>query len=134
VAEVDGDIVGQIMYAKTKIIHNDAHEIPAVSFGPVSILPDFQGSGIGSQLITTTLSLVRQEFPDIRYVIIMGDDAYYRRFGFLPAVAYGLTDEDGVMSEHLLVCDLHGGEPEDVGGKIVFGKTYNEIKEEEKAK
>jgi putative acetyltransferase len=51
---------------------------------PVAVHPDFQGRGVGSELIETTLSL-----PPIAAasVFVLGHPAYYERFGFVPIVS-----------------------------------------------
>lgn len=48
---------------------------------PVAVHPDFQRRGVGSKLLETTLSL-----PPINAapVFVLGDPAYYERFGFVP--------------------------------------------------
>jgi putative acetyltransferase len=48
---------------------------------PLAVHPDFQRRGIGTDLIRATLSL-----PPISTapVFVLGDPAYYERFGFAP--------------------------------------------------
>ncbi len=45
VIEVDGEIVGNIMYTKAKLIDESGEEKDILTFGPVCILPEYQ-SGI----------------------------------------------------------------------------------------
>ena len=60
VAELDGTLAGNIMYTKAKIVGDDAEEYPVLSFGPISVLPEVQGRGIGGKLIRHTLALQRK--------------------------------------------------------------------------
>ena len=47
VAEMDGKIVGNIIYSKAKLIDENGYEKNIVSFGPLSVLPEYQRMGIG---------------------------------------------------------------------------------------
>ncbi|MEI3338767.1 MAG: GNAT family N-acetyltransferase [Eubacterium sp.] len=53
--ETDGEVIGHIMYSHAEIQTHDGQKIPIMVFGPVSILPEYQGRGYGSMLITHTL-------------------------------------------------------------------------------
>jgi putative acetyltransferase len=104
VAEVDGIVVGNIMYARSSI-HSEQGEIhPVLTFGPVSVLPSCQGRGIGSELIRHTMSLATELGHEA--VVIYGDPGYYRRFGFVPAESYGIKGKNGRYSPALQVKEL----------------------------
>lgn len=51
VATIDEKIVGNIMYTKAKILGDDGKEHAVICFGPISVLPSFQGMGIGTMMI-----------------------------------------------------------------------------------
>lgn len=51
VAEWNGQIVGNIMYTKSKLIDEAGIEKRTLTFGPISILPEFQRRGIGKRLL-----------------------------------------------------------------------------------
>ena len=55
VIEVDGQIVGNIMYTKAKLTDEGGTEKEIVTFGPVSILPKYQRNGYGKMLIEHSL-------------------------------------------------------------------------------
>jgi len=42
VAECDGKIVGNIMYTKAWLVDETGKEMDIVSFGPISVLPEYQ--------------------------------------------------------------------------------------------
>ncbi len=54
VAQVNGKIVGNIVYTKAKILDDSGVNHNVITFGPISVLPAFQGKGIGSNLIEHT--------------------------------------------------------------------------------
>ena len=57
VAEINGKIVGNIMYMRSSITDGDQTHYPVITFGPISVLPKEQGKGVGSKLIEHTLKL-----------------------------------------------------------------------------
>ncbi|TVQ29617.1 MAG: N-acetyltransferase [Geminicoccaceae bacterium] len=48
--------------------------------GPLAVQPAWQGRGIGSNLVRRGLAALRAE--DVAAVLVLGDPAYYGRFGF----------------------------------------------------
>lgn len=123
VAEKDGVVVGNIMYAKTGIHTSSEVDVEVLTFGPVSVLPALQGTGIGSKLIRYTLALAR----DMSYsaVVIYGDHDYYCRFGFIPAEEFGIKTADGWFSPALQVLELIPGALDGISGCFDEGAAYH---------
>lgn len=48
--------------------------------GPISVLPDRQGQGIGAALMRAAINALRQQ--DARGCVLLGEPGYYSRFGF----------------------------------------------------
>jgi predicted N-acetyltransferase YhbS len=88
VAEVDGKIVGSILYSKSKLTALSGIEYESIAFGPISVHPDFQKKGIGSSLIHYTFRIAEQ--MGYTSVFITGNPDYYGRFGFEAASDYGI--------------------------------------------
>jgi putative acetyltransferase len=61
----------------------------ALGLAPVAVAPSRQRSGIGSLLIRRALELAVAGKWEI--VFVLGDPAYYRRFGFDQALASGFA-------------------------------------------
>lgn len=114
VAEIDGQIVANIMYTKSKIIHSNGAESETVTFGPVSVLPEWQIQGIGSALIRHSLD--RAGELGYRAVVIIGHAAYYPRFGFQPASEHDLTLPDGTAFDAFMARELVAGALGNRGG------------------
>ena len=87
VIECDEKIIGHINYSVGFIDYDD-ERADAVILGPVAIHEDFQNQGLGSRLIDYTLNLAENE--GIPFVLVVGDECYYHRFGFVSASKYGL--------------------------------------------
>ncbi|WP_425052759.1 GNAT family N-acetyltransferase [Psychromarinibacter sp. S121] len=84
---VDGpEIVGHIAFSPVTA-GTDAEGW--YGLGPVSVHPDRQGQGIGGAMIEEGLALLRGR--DAKGCVLVGDPAYYSRFGFRSdgAVSYG---------------------------------------------
>ncbi|MBR3139261.1 MAG: GNAT family N-acetyltransferase [Methanobrevibacter sp.] len=83
VIEKDDKIIGHINYSKGKL--NDKESLV---LGPVCIDKNYQNRGYGSRLIEFTLKLIEKQ--NVGYVFIVGDENYYRRFGFESASKYNI--------------------------------------------
>ena len=59
---------------------------PALMLGPLAVAASHEGRGLGSKLMRYALN--QAAAAGHRAIILVGDEAYYRRFGF----ARGLTD------------------------------------------
>lgn len=51
VLELNGDVIGNIMYTKAKLIDENGISKNILTFGPVSILPAYQRMGYGKMLM-----------------------------------------------------------------------------------
>src|SRR2546421_10233545 len=80
VALSDGKLVGHILFSGVTIA-NSPDTFSGVGLAPVAVLPEFQREGIGSRLIREGLRQCKQSGYDA--VVLIGDPAYYSRFGFL---------------------------------------------------
>jgi putative hydrolase of the HAD superfamily len=92
VAVLDGVIVGHILFTPVTAAGGRDRKKGA-GLGPVAVLPEFHGKGIGSRLIRAGLERMRQQGTP--YVVLLGDPAYYYRFGFKAGRDCGLTSEYG---------------------------------------
>ena len=107
VAEIDGNIVGSIMYTKSTLIGEDQEKVEIVSFGPLCVHPDYQRKGIGTALIEQTKSLVKK--MGIPAIIIYGDPHNYCKHGFKNGIDYQVSNMDGEYPLGLLVLELQPG-------------------------
>ena len=51
VIERDGRVIANIMYTKAKLIDTDKNEKQVLTFGPISVLPEYQRQGYGKMLM-----------------------------------------------------------------------------------
>jgi putative acetyltransferase len=79
VAEFEGRVVGHIAFSPAFAANGDSGWF---TLGPVSAEPELKGQGIGSAVIREGLDQLRRR--DAAGCILVGDPAYYARFGFRP--------------------------------------------------
>ena len=78
VAEIDSKIVGHIIFTAIKIEADSA--AGGYILAPLAVAPNFQGTGVGTALITRGLQILEQR--DAGFVLVLGDPNYYSRTGF----------------------------------------------------
>lgn len=93
-----------------------AGKTPALLLGPLVAAPDRQGQGIGTRLMEE--GLARAAAEGHRIVVLVGDEPYYRRFGFSTALARRLKLPGWVDRKRFLVRELVSGAMHGVGGMI----------------
>jgi putative acetyltransferase len=71
-------IVGHALLSRVGLIARDVAPLPALALAPVAVAPAQQGRGIGCALVRACLGLADPALP----VFVIGDPAYYTRFGF----------------------------------------------------
>ena len=96
VIEKDKKIIGHINYSYGTINYDEKKSEKGLILGPISIDEIYQNQGYGSKLISYTLNII--EDKSIPFVFVVGDENYYKRFGFESASKYNLflegTDRD----------------------------------------
>ncbi len=129
VAELNGKIVGNIMYSRCEILRPDGSVTKALVFGPVSVLPEYQRQGIGARLIEH--SLTRAKKLGHGAVVITGHTAYYPKFGFVPASQFGLTMPDGSAFDAFMALELREGYLGMAGGMWKCCAAFDAVENEE---
>jgi len=104
VALADGQIVGNIMYTKSRLVGLEGTTLEIATFGPVSVVPEFQKRGIGASLISH--SLERASAMGIPAVVIYGSPHHYCRHGFKSARDFNIANEQGKHPYAMLALEL----------------------------
>ena len=90
VAEKDGHIVGHVLFSRL-LVDPDGTAFDAVSLAPLAVDPDYQGQGVGSALVRRGHELLKERGEKLS--IVVGDPAYYGRFGYARAGAEKFTSD-----------------------------------------
>jgi predicted N-acetyltransferase YhbS len=127
VAIFNDEIIGNIVYAKAKII-DISKEYNVLTFGPVSVLPMYQKNGVGKKLIEHTITKSKE--MGFNAIIIYGNPKYYERFGFKNSKEYKITDMEGNYNNALMALELYPKSLENINGKFFEGEAYKIDKKE----
>lgn len=100
VAIEDNKIVGYILFTKVKI--GDYEEI---ALAPLAVLPEFQKKGIGGSLIKKGHEIAKK--LGYHYSIVLGSEKYYPKFGYVPAIKYGIKAPFQVDNENFMAVKLN---------------------------
>jgi predicted N-acetyltransferase YhbS len=101
-AESDGAVV-----ATVRLWHVEAAGVPALLLGPLAVAPELQGEGLGKAMMRE--ALWRAACRGHGAVLLVGDAAYYERFGFSGDVADDLAMPGPVERERFLGLELRDG-------------------------
>jgi predicted N-acetyltransferase YhbS len=122
-AEADGRIIASILYSRAKIRLDSGGEMPVLSFGPIAVLPAYQGKGVGGRLIRHTQAMAR-ELGEAA-ILIYGDPAYYSRYGFVPAEKYGVGSAQNEYCDALQAYELYEGALRNAAGRFEEDAVYD---------
>lgn len=122
VAAEDGRIVGHVMLSEAGI-QTENGPVEALALGPVGVLPDRQGEGIGSALIREALG--RCARAGHRIVVLVGHPGYYPRFGFSAGLAENLSS--AYSGEAFMALELAPGALSGVSGLFRFAPPFGRV-------
>lgn len=79
VGTIESTIVGHVIFTDCRVAGRDDH---AALLGPLVVEPAWQRRGIGAAIIRAGMS--RAKDSGVSQIFVLGDPAYYGRFGFRP--------------------------------------------------
>jgi len=124
VAIKNDKVVGHVLFSAASIENNE-DSIPALVLAPVAVLPEFQNQGVGTKLIERGLDECRKQGYSI--VTVLGHPKFYPRFGFKPAIEYGIESPLEVPEESFMVLELVSGTLNHVKGVLYYSKAFDDI-------
>lgn len=107
VLELDGRVVGNIMYTKSTLVDEAGKEKGILTFGPVCIRPGLQRRGYGRLLMEE--SFRRASAMGYEAIVIFGDPNNYVGRGFQSCKKHRVHLEDGTYPAAMLVKELEPG-------------------------
>ena len=88
VMEKDGEIIGHVMYVRAKIQADDGREIPIMTFGPISIAPEYKRKGYGKALLDYSMEKAKK--MGVGALCMEGNIDFYGKSGFVVASTKGI--------------------------------------------
>ena len=103
----DGEIVGNVMYTKARLADENGSELSILTFGPISVHPDYQRMGISRKLLE--FSFHRAIDLGHKIIVIFGNPDNYVSRGFKSCKKYNICMTDGRYPAAMLVKELVPG-------------------------
>lgn len=122
VAEQGGVVVGHVFFSPVSLEGAGAPSVAGL--GPIGVDPAQQGRGIGSALVRE--GLARCPALGWQAVFLVGNPAYYSRFGFVLAAPLGFHYPNPVHDPVLQVAELEPGVLEGYRGLTHFHSAFDE--------
>lgn len=116
VAEEDGEIVGHILFTKALVGGQTV-----LALAPLSVLPAHQRKGVGSALVREGHRIAGQ--LGYGYSVVLGSEAYYPRFGYVPAHTLGILPPFEVPSANFMACRIGKATPAP-RGTLQYAKEF----------
>ena len=122
VAELDGNIVGHILFSPVTLAGN---AVFIQGLAPMAVRPGCQNNGVGSALVHAGLEACKAQGAGA--VVVLGHPNYYPRFGFVPASRFGLSSEYEVPDEVFMVLELEPGYLAGINGKVSYHPAFGDL-------
>lgn len=123
IAEFNDKVVGHVLFSPVELIANGNIQY-GLGLAPVSVLPEHQGQGIGKDLITKGLDIIREQ--NHPFIVVLGNPNYYSRFGFTKASDSNVKNEYDADDSFMIMEIQAGGIPK-TGGLARYAPEFSEI-------
>lgn len=101
-------------------------EDTVLALAPLSVLPEYQGMGIGISLIKEGHKIANR--LGYEYSIVLGSQRYYPKTGYLPASQFGIKPPFDVPDENFMAYKLKE-DASDIHGIIKYAKEFGIVPE-----
>jgi putative acetyltransferase len=122
VAVRDGKPVGHIMFSPVTLSGHP--DVLVMGLGPMAVMPPLQRTGVGSALVSAGL----EDCKDLACaaVVVLGHPGYYPRFGFRPALNFGIDSEYEVPGDVFMALELHPGSLDGKAGRVKYHAAFSD--------
>jgi putative acetyltransferase len=112
-------VIGHVLLTRGRV-----GRAPALGLGPLSVHPDHQRRGVGSAMVHAALGAA--DALDEPLVALLGDPAYYRRFGFGLSSEYHIAPPVADWQPHFQVRPLAGYDPA-LRGTFAYPEPFDRV-------
>ena len=97
------ELIGHIMLTKAHI-ENATGKFPTLLLAPLCVKLEYRKRGVGTALVKESFRRAVQE--GYQSVVLVGDPAYYGRFGFRQASDFGIRYPEEIPAQYVLACEI----------------------------
>jgi putative acetyltransferase len=115
----DGRVIGHVVGSAGAV-----DRTTVIGLGPVGVLPEHQGRGVGHALMHAVLAAT--DALDHPLAVLLGRPDFYARFGFVPASALGLSAPDPAWGDHFQARPLATYRP-DLRGAFRYAAPFERL-------
>ncbi|WP_070972342.1 GNAT family N-acetyltransferase [Vibrio sonorensis] len=118
----EGEVIGHVMFSPVTL---NGEETSWQGLAPLAVKEEYRNKGIGQKLIEEGFASLREfGYP---VCVVVGDPAYYGRFGFESASAYQLDTKWSLPEGIFQVVDLTGANLDGVKGRIGYCPEFDQL-------
>lgn len=122
IMELDGKLIGQIIFVRSEIDCDDGHRLPIMTFGPIGIAPEYKRRGYGKRLLDYSMEKARKMGAGA--LAITGNILFYGKSGFVPAKTKNIRYADDPDADYFLIKELIPGFLNGVSGSYKDPEGY----------
>jgi predicted N-acetyltransferase YhbS len=123
VAEIEGKLVGHILFSKIKIVGDLNYD--SLALAPMAVIPEYQKKGIGSKLVAGGLKKAKK--LGFNSIIVLGHKDYYTKFGFRRASRWGIKCPFEVPDDVFMAIELTINALDGKAGIVAYPDEFNEV-------
>lgn len=122
VMELDGELIGQVIYVRSEIECDDGRRVPIMTFGPIGIAPAYKRRGYGKRLLDYSMEKARE--MGAARLPSQGNILFYGKSGFVPAKTKGVRYADDPDADYFLIKELTPGFLDGISGTYKDPEGY----------
>lgn len=122
VMELDGKLMGQVIYVRSEIDCDDGRKVPIMTFGPIGIAPEYKRQGYGKILLDYSMEKAKEMGAGA--LAITGNIDFYGKSGFVPARTKGVRYADDPQADYFLIRELIPGFLDGISGRYKDPEGY----------
>ena len=122
VCEAEGELAGVIACSASWIELATGGRMDTLTFGPLAVLPRYQGRGLARALVCHALRAAQALGGAA--CVILGDPRHYGRYGFWCGEKWGISLENGLYLPGLQALELSPGALTNAAGRFREGFVY----------
>ena len=122
VMELNGELIGQVIYVRSEIDCDDGTKVPIMTFGPIGIAPAYKRQGYGKKLLDYSMEKAKEMGAGA--LAITGNIDFYGKSGFVPAKTKGVRYADDPEADYFLIRELTPGFLDGISGTYKDPEGY----------